>query len=238
MKVLILGAAGYVGTILRPAFESEHETYYSDMTPVPGAESRTTVCDIEDVEKLKPAFAGMDSVIYLPYGRSSFAATHEVDLGFNVNVRAVYKNAKLAMDAGVPNFVYAASLSAFNDLFGKPPLTEDRPADAQQVYGITKWLGEQVCEILSRGRPEMTFVSLRLILPKQEKDFTADFRFNPAREKNMCGIGPNDTRRLFLAAAALRKPGYHMAHASGDLLGKTFPNARVKALLGWEPRNE
>ncbi|HEY1685308.1 MAG TPA: NAD(P)-dependent oxidoreductase [Tepidisphaeraceae bacterium] len=238
MKVLILGAAGYVGTIIRPVFEAEHETFYSDMIPVPGREDRTTVCDIEDTEKLAPAFAGMDCVIYLPYGRKAFREAESVDLGFNVNVRALYKCAKLAVDAGVAKFVYASSLSVFQDLWETTPFDETRPADSKGIYGITKWLGEQVCDILSRNNPQMTFLMLRLILPRQEYEWTEKEKFDPSREKNLCCIGPNDTRRLFLAAAALRKPGYHIVHASGDMLGKTLPNKGVSELLGWQPRNE
>lgn len=238
MKVLILGAAGYVGTIIRPAFEAEHEVFYSDMVAVQGTNRPTVICDIEDTDKLASAFAGMDCVIYLPYGRKGFRESDSVDLGFNVNVRAVYKCAKLAIDHNVANFTYASSLSVFKDLWGTPPLSEQRTPDSNWVYGITKWLGEQTCLILSRNSPGTTFLMLRLILPRQEYEWTEEERFDPNREKNKCSTGPNDTRRLFLAAAKFREPGYHMVHASGDLSGKYFPNNGVKALLGWEPRNE
>lgn len=238
MKVLILGAAGYVGTIIRPAFEAEHEVVYSDLAPIPGLEERSVTCDIEDTARLGPAFQGVETVIYLPYGRSKFRETHDVDLGFNVNVRAVYKCAQLAAEHHVPSFIYASSLSVFANLWGNPPLTEQRTPDATSTYGITKWLGEQVCQILSLNHPEMTFLALRLILPRQEFEWTEKEKFDPHREKNLCCIGPNDTRRLFLAAARFRRPGFYVAQASGDLLGKLIPNDRVKSLLGWEPRNE
>ncbi|HWB53028.1 MAG TPA: NAD(P)-dependent oxidoreductase [Tepidisphaeraceae bacterium] len=238
MKILILGAAGYVGTILRPAFDAEHEAFYSDMNPIPGAENRSLVCDIEDTERLAPHFAGVDSVVYLPYGRAKFRDTHDVNLGFNVNVRAVYKCAQLALQHAVPSFVYASTLSVFNNFFKDPPLPEDRTPDAGNVYGITKWLGEQVCQILSRNQPKTTFLMLRLILPRQESEWTAAEKFDPSREKNLCCLGPNDTRRLFLAAVKVRQPGFHIVHASGDLTGKIIPNTTVKSLLGWEPRNE
>lgn len=238
MKVLILGAAGYVGTILRPAFEAKHEVFYSDMTPIPNTNRPSVVCDIEDTEKLAPAFAGMDNVIYLPYGRKAFREASDTDLGFNINVRAVYKCAKLAVDNGVKNFVYASSLSVFKDLWNTPPLTEERTPDSKWVYGITKWLGEQACLMLSRNSPETTFLMLRLILPRQEYEWTDADKFDPARSENKCATGPNDTRRLFLAASEFRSPGYHVVHASGDLLGKIIPNTKVKSLLNWEPRNE
>jgi nucleoside-diphosphate-sugar epimerase len=238
MKVLILGAAGYVGTIIRPAFEAAHQVTYSDMIAIPGAEDRTIVSDIEDTERLAPAFVGMDCVIYLPYGRTKFREADNVDLGFNVNVRAVYKCAKLALDHGASNFVYASSLSVFKDLWDTPPLSEKRTPDAAWVYGITKWLGEQTCQILSLNSPQTTFLMLRLILPRQEHEWTKEEKFDPNRSDNKCAIGPNDTRRLFLAAASLRQPGYHVVHASGDLLGKIIPNDKIKALLGWEPSNE
>ena len=48
MKVLVVGGAGYVGTILRPALDKEHQCVHFDLSPVPGAQERTIIGDVTD----------------------------------------------------------------------------------------------------------------------------------------------------------------------------------------------
>ena len=65
MKVLVTGAAGHVGSILRPAFEARYECRYLDVRPVAGAESRTVVGSVAEADAVNEAMAGMDACVHL-----------------------------------------------------------------------------------------------------------------------------------------------------------------------------
>ena len=73
MRLLIIGGAGRVGGIIRPALEAEHECRYFDVQPVPGAEDRTTVGDLNDDDALRAALADVDTVVYAALGRARYA---------------------------------------------------------------------------------------------------------------------------------------------------------------------
>jgi len=236
MKVLVVGSAGYVGSILRPALEAEHEVRHFDRFPVPGAEQRTVVADVNDGDAINRAVQDMDAVLYLAMGVVGNKNVSEVNTAFDVNVRGMYRFLHTATAAGVKRFVYASTLSVYEHYSRIKPMTEEVPADAWGVYGASKRLGETLCEMASQKFPEATFLVLRLMLPRNDKDFVGyEFkRENP--EKCSTATGPNDMQSLFLAALACDRPGLHIIQATGDLMQKQFDMTRAREILGWQPQ--
>ncbi len=237
MKVLMVGGAGYVGTILRPAFEQAHDCFYYDLQPVADALDRSTVADVCDDGAIEAAVAGVDAVLYLAMGKGASGTCQDTDPAFQVNVNGLYRFLDKALSAGVRRFVYASTLSVYGKLGRTEPLDERIPPDAWTGYGITKRLGEYVCAAAVDHFPEATIVALRLNAPRNERDWPPVV-FRPDKPRNSCALGPNDTRRLFLAAVQCTRPGCHVVQASGDLLGRHFPNDRVQELLDWFPRGD
>lgn len=235
MNVLIVGGGGYVGSNLRPALEAEHQCRHFDINPIPGADPSSIVGDVRDVPLARKACQGMDAVVYLAMGglkdKSAIIRT-----SFDVNVQGVYVFLDAAAQAGVRTFVYTSTLSVYQN--PHRPMTEDIPPDQFEAYGLTKYLGEVICERAARQFPRMCIVALRLMYPRSEKDFPK-FRYDPALgAENMSALGPNDARRLYLAAVACRKPGVHIVQATGDLEQLRYPHTRVQELLGWLPRGD
>src|SRR5262245_49187798 len=128
MKVLVVGAAGNVGRILRPALEKEYDCRYFDICPVEGAENRTTVADVSDDAAVARAVDGIESIIYLAMGKSGEEGINNINASFAVNVAAVYRfvlygmrgtgfgNREVSRRGEPPRgalrrFIYASSLS-------------------------------------------------------------------------------------------------------------------------------
>jgi nucleoside-diphosphate-sugar epimerase len=240
MKLLIIGGAGYVGKILRPTLEERHDCSYLDLNPIPGAEDRCLVGDLNDPALLEQALRGRESVVWLAAGVNPDAKPREMytdtDLAFDVNVKGFYRVLRGAELAGIKRFVYASSLSVHGVCHDREhyPVDEAEPPTAWDAYGMSKRLGEYMGEAWVQRRPEATFVGLRLLRPRNEEDWPY-FHYRPGRF--WYPIGPNDLRRLFLAAIALERPGVYIMQASGDLGGEAFPNSRVAAVLGWRPES-
>ena len=55
MKVLVVGAAGKVGGIIREAMEGAHDCYYYDRHAVAERADRTTIADVNDEAKIRAA---------------------------------------------------------------------------------------------------------------------------------------------------------------------------------------
>ena len=245
MKLLTVGGAGYVGSIVVPTFEKEFECKHFDIKPVRGYEDHTIMADVADEEKVRQAVVGMDAVLYLAMGVGENTPDHrkrvncndDVNAAFDVNVRGLYRFLYLSLNAGVKRFVYISTLSVYKNLADNTVFDESRPADAWNPYGLSKRVGEFICGCAAQAHDSACVTAIRLIYPRNENDWPK-YRYDLQKPKNSCATGPNDTRRLFLATVNFDKPGFHLLQASGDMEGKFYPNKRVNELLGWLPRNE
>lgn len=245
MKVLVVGGAGYVASIVRSGLEAEHDCWYFDRAPVPGRKSRTVVGDVLDESAVKRAARGMSAILYMAMGvpgRHRPGVAHknanDLELAFRVNVAGFYNVARLA-DARCRSLIYASSISVY-----APEITRGRrrdendPPDGFYPYAMSKRAGELVAAAAAQHHPKLTVLSLRLYAPRN----AADFAQSPRRWKNgrypVPTTGPGDTTRLFLAALNFRKPGHHIIQATGDTHDELFDHSKALELLGWEPRGE
>jgi nucleoside-diphosphate-sugar epimerase len=242
MNVLIVGGAGHVGSILRPALEKEHDCRYFDIRPVAGAEDRTIVADVHDDAAVAKAMTGTEAVAYLAMGKGAniadnAAAINDISAAFGVNVAGVYRFLAhgLGPDGSLKRFVYASSLSVYGRVRPRRRYVDETvPADGFYPYAITKRVGEEVCRMTAEKFPHVTILALRLVLPKGDNEWPYEHENKESLASN-CATGPNDMRRLYLAALKCDKPGYHMMQCSGDLTGKKIPNDRAREILGWMP---
>lgn len=248
LNVLIVGGAGHVGTIIRPTLEPHYNCYYYDLRAVPGvtdaaAGGRGFVASIEDEYFLRHAMSGMDVVVNLAMGvvPGTVADVTQVDPVFNVNVRGCYKIVAAALSSGVRRIVNASSLSVYNNLSYRGHIDETEPMDAWFPYGMSKRLGEAICEAAAGANPGTGIVSLRMMHPVGEEAYRnrpkQPIRDAAGREMHAFVMGPQDTGRLFAAAIEYtKKPGHHTFQASGDLNNRWFPNTKAERELGWKPR--
>jgi len=259
MKLLVVGGAGYVGSILRPALEAEHDCRHLDIKPVEGAGPDSIVGDVDDEATARKALEGVEGILWVamgvPTGPQKIEGCQNVNAAFDVNVRAFYRLLNFAHKISVRRVVYASSLSVYEhcNARGKYPLDESFEPDAFDPYGMTKRLGEIIGQTWALQQEERTFVALRLMWPRSDQDWPGN-EYKRGRTSSLTrsghrvGLegsgqaaawhptGPNDLRRLFLAALALERPGAFAIQASGDLEGLAFPFTQVKALLGWQPQ--
>ena len=238
MKLLVVGGAGYVGSVIVPALEKEFDCVHYDLKPVRGFEHKTILADVCDEGMVQKAVHGVDAILYLAMGASQFTpdvaykkGVNQINPAFDVNVRGWYRFVYLALGAGVKRYVYVSSLSVYNNYLN---VTEERPADQWQPYGFSKRVGEFICQAAFEQDPSICISSLRLILPRNERDWADD-----QRDRGNCyrafSIGPEDTRNLFLRAVRLDRPGFHVIQASGDTQDELISNRKAFELLGWKP---
>jgi nucleoside-diphosphate-sugar epimerase len=151
-RVLITGAEGLIGSVLRERLPDEYELRALTWRPVEGLASH--VGDIADLEAIRPAFAGIDAVVQLA-GHATMDATWEQALHSNIiGVRNVFE---AAASAGVERVVFASSNHAVgrfeND--GMPgiyrpgqrdyPIVDHRvPWRPDSLYGVSKSFGEAI----------------------------------------------------------------------------------------------
>ena len=238
MRILVIGGSGYVAGLVIPALAARHEVRVLDPRP-PLGEVDHVVGRATDPLALQRAMHGVDAVLHAalaPVGEDALAYAARA---FDVNVASVHLALQAAHQVGVRHAVHLSSLSVYQDLTARR-LDETVPADATDLYGLTKRLAEQVCEAAAI-QWGMSVTALRLAWPTTDEAWPAwalpgaaprvmrqpDGRPIPA-------LAAGDLSRAVLAALDHRC-GYDLFHIAGDDSGHSWNLAKARDILGWRP---
>ncbi|KID60042.1 D-erythronate dehydrogenase [Metarhizium brunneum] len=168
MKILVTGAAGYIGQILSEALlNAGHSVVMADIVePLvpPGAKSaqdRATLVQVDLFEDAESVIGQDLDAIYILHGIMSAGSEADVDLGYRVNLHSVLKllEAVRRLCPGV-RVIYTSSIAAYGSpLRGLP--SEDTVCTPQTSYGTHKMMIEAVLNDYNR-RGFITAFALRL----------------------------------------------------------------------------
>lgn len=250
-EVLVTGSSGLLGRHVAAALcDAGHRVTGLDIAPSP-ANARWTHITAEagDLGAVAELACGKDALVHIaaiprPTGRAS------VDV-FRVNMSAMYAATEAARLAGVPRFVYASSFSVLGyPFFEKPvvpvylPVDEGHPVGAQDVYGITKWLGEEIVDAAVR-RGVFSAVSLRM--PWIQTPETFDAQIGPRRAQAEAArdlwayLDARDAAAAFVAAVERPIDGHlrvflsaadsYMERPSSELAATAYPGVPFKKEL-------
>lgn len=237
MNVLVIGAAGYVGRIIRPALEQYHTCRFFDIVETPNAAGRSMVGSINNDRDLAHATHRMDAIVFLAMGARPGHVTRSelITSSFEVNVCGYYRTLAAGIKAGVKQFVLASSLSVYYPLTNpmRRPLDESYPPDAVlEPYGFSKRMAEFTNDAFAAKFPTNTFLALRLMWPRDDKDWPGN-EYAPGQY--WYPQGPRDLGRLFVSALDFKRPGSFAVQTTGDLGNDVYPNHKATELLGWRP---
>lgn len=150
MRVLVTGAAGFVGKWLCPQLSKcGHEVVAvvrnKPTDPIEGAMSTFCLGDIRSCTDWSATLTGVDAIVHLA------ARTHTIEKDANdketlfheVNVEGTMKLAASAAAMGVRRFVYMSSVKAVAECSGVEPLNEAMRSIPENNYGITKLKAEK-----------------------------------------------------------------------------------------------
>ncbi|MDQ2093598.1 NAD-dependent epimerase/dehydratase family protein [Rhodalgimonas zhirmunskyi] len=224
MKVIVTGAAGMLGRHVAAAYvDAGHDVLGLDVRDHPAAAWSHVITDICDLGNAVQLFDGADAVAHCaglprPIGFSPSDV-------YKTNMASIYATVEAARLCGVGLFLYASSISVLGYPFAKRcpiphylPVDEDHPIAAQEIYGTTKWLGEELIEATVRAGG-FRAISLRMpwvqtcdsfardVVPRRESaDAAADlWAYLDARDAGQAFVKALDWRkeqhlRCFLSA--------------------------------------
>jgi nucleoside-diphosphate-sugar epimerase len=246
VKVLVTGAAGALGReIVAHLAALGHSVRADDRVQHDSASADEVVSgDLRDPEHVRAVVAGMSAVVHAAaIPAPMLDAEQEI---FDNNVNSAYRVLDAAGRAGVPRIVYISSLSALGLAYSehdaspeRVPVTEEHPYLAEDVYGLSKHLGERIAQTVAL-RWGAAVVSLRFpFLGNGERlrRHLASVRNDPGFDRR--GLwGWLDTRDAARSVeAALTRPltGHHLVNVvapdttssspTAELLRRYHPNA-------------
>jgi len=231
MRVLITGAAGYVGRRLARGLETEHELRLADVI-VPENDSRWIRTDVTDPRQVASAMSGIEAVMHC-----AVASGHEGDYEddefnqkrFDVNVRGTWNVLEAARRAGVRRFVHTSSLMV---VWGRRPpeyVASDAEPKPVGAYAVTKQLGEIMCEHFARNSG-MSIVCLRIPKPIDLDD--PKWKNRPIRPQ---WLAFPDLIQAYRQALAVPDIGFEIITVVGESSRRRWDLSKAERLLGYRP---
>ena len=222
--LLITGAAGGVGTLLRPRLSRPDRTLrLLDIAPLsPGDGEEAVQASVTDLDALTAACAGVDAVLHL----GGLSTEHDWPSILDVNIHGTYVVFEAARRAGVPRVVFASSNHAvgFHPDGEAPDLLYPKP---DTYYGVSKVAGEALGS-LYHDRYGLDVICLR-IGSCFERPWTPRMLST--------WLSPDDCARLVESALAAPSPGFRTVWGVSANTRNKWSLAEARA-LGYAPEDD
>jgi UDP-glucose 4-epimerase len=155
MKALVTGGAGFIGSHIVDALiargdevicvddksaPQNDQFYWNDAATNIGA-------DIRDLHE--SVYHGVDVVFHLAARSRIQPTVSRPSECFSVNVMGTQEVLEACRIAGVKRVVYSASSSYYGNA-SKPPFKEDAPKGCATPYSLSKWQGEELCDLYTK----------------------------------------------------------------------------------------
>ena len=226
MRILITGAAGLIGTMLRPrlARDGRMLRLLDTARLVAGAAEEAVVASVTDLDELVAACSGVDAVVHLA-AISGEAAWEQISA---VNITGTHNVFEAARRQGVPRVVFASSNHAVGFQHWSDATAPDylfpRP---DTYYGVSKAAGESLGS-LYHDRYGLDVVCLRIL----------SCRERPEKLRNLATwLSPDDAGRLVEAALTAPSPGFRVVWGVSANTRGWFSLDEARA-IGYEPRDD
>jgi nucleoside-diphosphate-sugar epimerase len=252
VKVLVTGAGGDLGGLVAGQLAAAgHSVRAHDRKPVRTSGGDAITGDLGDLAHVQAVVAGVDAVVHCA------AIPSPVDYPdaeiFHNNVQCSYNVLDTAGRAGVSRIVNVSSASAiglaWSQLGLSPrsvPVTEEHPYVGEDVYGLSKQIGEVVAGAASR-RWQATVVSLRFPFIGTGSRLATHLRRihdDPGVDRGglWTWLDMRDAVRAIEAALTVPLEGHHVLNVAApdttalvptlDLLRRYHPAVRIERELG------
>lgn len=155
MKALVTGGAGFIGSHIVDALVTRgDEVICVDDTSAPQNDTfywNDAATNIRtDIRELHQSlYDGVDAVFHLAARSRIQPTVNSPSECFSVNVLGTQKVLECSRLAGVKRVVYSASSSYYGHA-SWPPFIESAPKGCATPYSLSKWQGEEVCELYTK----------------------------------------------------------------------------------------
>ena len=227
--ILVTGAAGRIGTMLRARLARPGRILrlldVVPLTPGPGPAEEEVTASVTDMTAMTDACRGVDAVIHL----GGIPGEAPWDRILDVNINGTYVVFEAARRAGVPRVVFASSNHAVGfvprERFPVPDYAFPAP---DTYYGVAKAAGEATAALYSR-RYGLDAIAVRIM---------SCFERPSTSRMLATWLSPDDAGRLFEACLMAPSPGFRVVFGvSANTRGGWVSLAEARE-LGFEPLDD
>ena len=237
MRILVTGAAGYIGRIVARDLAVHHQVRGVDMRPMQDVEDQRVV-DLNSHEDVYAALEGVDGIAHLAWplrDYEGYAPREHSDLG--AGVRTVHFLLKAAVEHGIERFVFQSTINITGPSWDNWRLVEEElPRPGLGGYTLGKSLAEEVCRSFARVHP----ISIAVIrfggvftLEEEGYEFAAPDKHGIP---SSC-VERRDIAQAYHLALTRELPSrFEIFHIFHERPGERFPIDKAKDVLGFRPQ--
>lgn len=152
MHILVIGSEGTIGMQLVPSLKREPGVTVRRCDRIRLKAEDYIMADITHYETLEPAFNPKPDIVFHLAGEvSRETAEHWPNIAVENNILGTLNVIRLCL-SNSSKLVFAGTSEEYGGLFlnGTTVTEEMRPKDQQGIYGLTKWLAEELIEYYHR----------------------------------------------------------------------------------------
>jgi nucleoside-diphosphate-sugar epimerase len=247
MRVLVVGGSGGVGSAILPYLAKRHELRVLDVR-APNHDVDWIEGSATEIAALDSALHGSDAFINLmmrsPQGSVSTNQTvTEIVENYETNTLALHLLLYTAQKLGVLRAVHTSTVSVHHGARSRFPAEELVPLDSPSVYGLTKALGEHICQYFASWF-DMNIIGLRITGPRTREAFLRE-RSEPLQQNSLGNriyvTDEEDLARAYLRALEATGTGkgrYDAFYIAGDEHEERFNLSKALRDLGWAPESQ
>jgi NAD+ dependent glucose-6-phosphate dehydrogenase len=245
-SVLITGAGGRIGTILRRALSDAYDLSGIDRMPVPDFGSTTV--DLTDLEAMLPVFQGKEVVVHL-----AAEPRHTPDIGWDLlipdNVIATANVFEAARRGGASRLIFFSSMHV-NGLYERdqpyaaiaqghyewldadqiPLVTHEQPVRPDGPYAVSKIFGEALGRYYAEEYG-MTVICIRLGTVGRDDRPADDPR------SYVSWLSHRDLTHMVQRCIEVTDLGYEIFFAASGNTWKIYDTPRAWRLLDFQPQD-
>ena len=225
--ILITGAAGQIGTMLRPRLAAPGRTLrLLDIAPLAAESGEEAIqASITALDAMTAASQGADAVIHL----GGYAGEESWEAILDVNIGGTYVVFEAARRAGVSRVIYASSNHAVGfSPRASFPVPDYAFPEPDTYYGVGKVASEGLASMYHH-RYGLDTICVR-ILTCAERPVTP--------RALSTWLSPDDAGRLFQACLTTPRPGFRVIFGvSANTRGAWVSLGEARA-LGYEPQDD
>jgi len=236
MKILVTGAAGYLGRGLIVPFEGEHDLRLMDVVEFESPHE-VMVASVADLDDCRKAVDGIDAIV-IAHMASRQAGSYDTPVApFDVNVKGTANLLFAAVEQGVRKAVLISSSGVVaHHQKAKTFLTLDMPLRGAGMYPLTKICQEVIAEQfhLEYG------IGVAALRPAYitDEDSCKDKYGREASECNWQFIDRRDIGLAAKLALELDDLGFERFYVLGTPMAKDHAEmGPTYERLGWEPQH-
>ena len=177
--IVVTGAAGRLGRrVVRHLLDQEEEVRATDQVLADDLPTEFQLCDLQDRKSVDSLLNGAEGVIHM--GAIPGPLRADGRSIFDNNVNSTFSIMMAAAEKGIRRVVFSSSAFAMGWAHAGAafapkylPLDENHPMMPFEPYGLSKQVGEDIGEMISRNS-NTTVASLRftnVVTPEDQKEF-------------------------------------------------------------------